>query len=220
MIVVFRESATIATLNEVLAASGATLGGTLPDAGLVELVLPSTATFADLDAARVQLEARSEIEAVVEDQLLSPTTAPREPINPTPEVYWSWTGGPSPAYPGNWGHYAIGAPHAWNLNYAISRKLGRKLVRVAIIDQAVQSHPDLVVVNPTGSDTSAQTHGTMVAGVIAGRWDNQRDVDGVSPFVEVFSRPYSVTGDGPFADQASFSGILEDLKAVASASPR
>jgi len=95
----------------------------------------------------------------------------------------------------NWGMEVIEAPYAWRYNHIMEENR----VRVGIIDGCFDAaHDDLEFIRILGGGENAvsvtePSHGTMVAGVIAGLADNEIGIAGVAWHVDLYG--YARTND-------------------------
>ncbi len=204
VLLAFSATATGDDLGAALAGSGASVAGAIPKASIVQLILPPSATFAQLQDALVALRALPGVTAAAEDVPMSPETLPAPTAKPAgAPAAWTWDWGlPADA---NWGIEAIRAPLAWNLKDHIDDTADATPV-VAVLDAGFAPHPDL----PAASDPAEKkVHGTQVAGVIAATWGNGQFTDGVAPHVNLQLRKVGPKGSSLDAFVATFGSSID-----------
>ena len=201
--VVFRQATPVAQANAALARVNARIvsgirGGLGAGPGVV-VIRVSAANHAQLTPILAQLKNEPIVQSVVADMLGSLQILP---LAQNPALVqapsWDWS---VPHLAGNWGLDAMRCPQLWNLNGLIE-KGGEPPVSVGIIDgglclnhfdmagAALSSCPATLAALLDGDD-----HGTAVAGIIGGVFNNASGIEGVSPFVTVTCRVPTLLSD-------------------------
>lgn len=218
LLLVFELGTTVDEANSVLADIGAEIVGGLPGvageaAGVLAIRVPTTG-HEEMDELLETLRLDERVAHVSQDVLLTTQTVPA-PNGGVPSG-WSWDVTPNGA---NWGHELIRTPAMWNLNDYVNRQSGSAVT--GILDRGfANSHEDLPAYEADLGSVQAE-HGTLVAGVIAGLFDNGVGIDGVNPFARLVTLGRSpFDGSGAFSSRQSFGKtIIDDLKQLVQSRP-
>jgi hypothetical protein len=186
--VVFKQDATVSSVNQLIQPLGGAVVGGMPSIGIVILRFETSTTLERMGEVWKTLASHPLVEVAAPDSLLfgdsvsSPVAVPSD---------WTWEVVRSG---GNWNMEAVRAPQAWNLLDWARRNTPTDQSKplAAIIDENFQmDHPDLQFTQSTpvqcgtGPRYPTLRHGTMVAGVLGARFNNAIGVDGIAPIVRV-----------------------------------
>ncbi|MBI1175922.1 S8 family serine peptidase [bacterium] len=199
LLVHFKASTTVQSLNELLTAENLTLAGTVPVMNLGVLRRDVVTTLADLNALAERLTASGLFSAVALNMGMS---LPRTFENPLPQLNrvgrqrgflnWTWeVMGLGKGFGGNNGFEMSRVPQMWNwLDYAYRQRARLGGHEVAVLEFAFNPHNDIdtnVVLGATSNsslDQSYYDHGIAVMGIIAAK-RNSAGTDGVTPLPDV-----------------------------------
>jgi hypothetical protein len=200
LIVIFKDTATVDEVNELLQSLPAEIFGSIPEAHLLLIRLTGSSDLNRvLTAQQTLLESPFIAAATINTGYTSNQLPPHNIVSTSDR--WTWEV-PIRNTSGNWGLKKIRMPQAWNLvDYA--ERLGKKegvRIDVAVLEageppgsdnNAVSaSHPDLSPRVDTMSSTSPSDHATMVGGIIGAIWNDNSGVEGVYPRnLTIVSRP-------------------------------
>ena len=201
--------------------------GLVPRSGIADLFLFFTDITPPINADTPALEAailRRMIETVASEPsvrsatpnvLLEPAELPRVGSLEMVSDCWSW----HRACPGTDGLKLAKFPQAWNFVDGIRRR-GSTSIEVGVLDAGFAQHDDL----PFASICSAASsdHGNHVLGTISAGWDNQKGIDGGSPFVHTVACAPSIAAavvDEETA-KAAFSSIIKGFESLLSRNPQ
>jgi len=184
----FTTNATIAQVNALLAAHGASIVASSPaDATLPNATLMArfpTATAQELLALTVALDEEPIIEAAAPDIELGLTLI-TDDTAAAPSWIWDEAG---IATGGNYGLEYARVPQMWNVLPALKKKGAPHIPTCIIDDYFLASHPDLafagIIANPIvslGQVIEPSDHGSHVAGIAGAVHGANGGIDGVNP---------------------------------------
>ncbi len=181
-----RATATVGEANALIAqAEGVLIGGSRGIAGRVPALLVlrfATTTHAQMDAKLAALRSAPIVLGAVAEMRMTNHALPRSAGQTVP-ANWNWD--LRPAIGGNWALKTARVPQTWNLNRFVERNGAD--VRTGVWETGVvEAHNDLPFVGVLTPSVAVDSHAVYVAGVISARHGNG-GIDGVSPFVELFS---------------------------------
>jgi hypothetical protein len=188
------------------AGEGAEIIGGFPELGVMLL---RVADGADLDAARLAVGESPGVAVAIADYVMSHDALFKLPdplagplLDTDGQIFdWSWGARPGGS---NWWLEHVHMPSAWSWNDAIEDR-GGALVSVGVVDSGVMpDHVKLAGRVLQIDQEPANPHGTGVAGVIAGRFDDQLHYNGVTPWATVTH----VTSAGDVTALASLGDLL------------
>ena len=194
--VMLETNVTVGQLNALLARHGASIVAASPR----DALLPNAVFMARLSATNaaglfdrtIALEAEPEVALSAPDVLME---LDEVPISMGTASGWNWDVAGAPAG-GNWGLERARVPQMWNLVSALETR-GVNNVSTWILDSDFPAHEDVPfqgVHGPTGPGTN--DHGIHVAGIAGARWNNEKGIDGVNPFISMHAfRHETVAGD-------------------------
>ena len=124
------------------------------------------------------------------------------------EHFWDWSADAGDAEhnrDGNWGLKRAAFPAAWNLRKATERR-GSRAVAVGVLDAGFGPHDDLNYTHSPISPVTFHDHGTHVAGIISGQW-NDAGIEGGTPLADltVASIPLIPTGNNLHSPRISMA---------------
>ena len=210
VIIAFKENATQAQIDAVLSKQDAQTDEAMADLGIYRLVYKNAMTYEELESLIQKLKSDAAVEnaffnivTTPEEDTVSSTEletrsalTPNDPWRDDPETEDenNWNVRVPRGY--NWGWEAVDAPGAWGYRDLLSD------VRLGEIDNTPNaSHPDLtdgsgksviedmqyavydrskLRVEMMKLDVTPEDHGTHVAGIMAGVWDNNKGVAGMT----------------------------------------
>jgi hypothetical protein len=201
LIVIVKETATVAEFNALVHSLPAMIVGGVPAAHLqlLRLMGPSGLDRV-LNAQRTLLANPLVLAASINTRRVPKQLPPHNVQDDGTRKLWTWEV-PLDGASGNWGLKAIRMPQAWNLIDHATRKNATIAAAVLESEEAPAAalasilHPDLAPrIKPT-FPALPSNHATMVAGIIGATWDNNAGIDGIYPRnITIVSAPSSFTG--------------------------
>jgi len=203
ILVMFRESASLIKIDEILKENQLEIRSGIPGLSLFVVMTRQPPSSCEDETERLRaiierLKQYVEIEAAVTNVRLSPTLIPRRnaPIPPATGC-WSWTGCANEDRNGTRPLITMKFPQAWNFSAAMQ---GRHCT-VGVLDIGFVPHRrDLRMRSASRCGTNADFHGTHIAGVIGAGFGNGVGIDGAA---------------GGFADIVTCAPLIEQPRARA-----
>lgn len=150
-----------------------------------------------------QLRNEEAVRAAVPDLLTASESFPKPPQTSfNGDVSWDWSIvdscvpqlrhlGADGVRDGNWGLKAARFPAAWRLvENRLRLEVREAKVKTAVLDVGFASNDDLDVTIANPAANRSNNHGTHVAGIIGAGFDNQKGIDGASPWADILAVPH------------------------------